>query len=225
MQYVKAFSTEDFSLHYQRSLFAGFQSLVRATFNNQKQNLETLDATVRTKAEAVLARKDEVLKLLKRIYRKKLDVTKIRIHGNFDLKQVIFSGKDVAILDFHGDPMNTYSERRLKRSPLRDVAGMIRSLYYVAHEGLLFKHVSNSEERRRLEPFAALWTHYVCGLFMKAYLETVKGSSFIPEDKEDLRILLDTYLLEKAIFSLNYELRKRPQWAIVPVRIIEGLLK
>ena len=218
------FAPEDFSLHYQRSLFAGFQSLVRASFHSHKYDLEKLDLIVRKRTEAILSRKDEVLKILKKIYRKKLDVSKIRIHGNYDLKQVIFSGKDLAILDFHGDPIRTYSERRLKRSPLRDVAGMIRSIYYVAHEGLLFKNGSNQEELNRLEPFAALWVHYVSGLFMKAYLDTVKDSSFIPKENDDLKIMLETYLLEKAVYSLNYELKKRPEWVIVPVRIIQGLI-
>jgi maltose alpha-D-glucosyltransferase/alpha-amylase len=221
---IKQFAPEEFSLHYQRSLFAGLQSVVRGAFNNHKSNLDKLAPAVRKEAEAVLARKDEVLKTLKKIYTRKLDVSKIRIHGNYDLKQVVFTGKDLAIVDFHGDPTRTYSERRLKRSPLRDVAGMIRSIHYVAHEGLLLKHGSNQEELRKLEPFAALWTHYVSGLFMKSYLDTVQDSAFIPKEKGDLKIMLDTYLLEKAVYSLNYELKKRPQWAIVPIRIIKGLI-
>ena len=59
---------------------------------------------------------------------------------------------------------------------------------------------------------------------MRSYLDTVQGSSFIPADNADLKVMLDTYLLEKAVYSLNYELRKRPQWAIVPVRIIKSLI-
>lgn len=221
---IKEFAPEDFSLHYQRSLFAGLQSLVRASFSNHKENIEMLEGFVKTETKEVLARKDEVLKTLKKIYRKKLDVQKIRIHGNFDLKQVVFTGKDLAFLDFHGDPMRSYSERRLKRSPLRDVAGLLRSMHYVAHEGLVTKYGHTPEEIKKLEPFAALWIHYVSGLFMRSYLDTVKGQSFIPKEKEDLKVMLETYLLEKAIYSLNYELRKRPQWLIVPVRIIKGIL-
>lgn len=223
----KQFAPEEFSLHYQRSLYAGLQSLVRGAFNNHQQNLEKLAPHVRAEAEDILSRKEQVLKMMKKIYRKKLDVLKIRIHGNYDLKQVVFTGKDLAILDFHSDPTRSFSERRLKRSPLRDVAGMIRSIYYVAHEGLLFKHGSTEkeeEEIQMLEPFAALWIHYVSTLFMRSYLDTVKDSAFLPKDKDDLKIMLDTYLLEKAIYSLNYELKKRPQWAIVPIRIIKGLV-
>lgn len=221
---IKQFAPEDFSLHYQRSLYAGLQSLVRAGFSNHTHNIEKLAAAHRAETEHVLSRKDEVLKILKRIYAKKLDVCRIRIHGNYDLKQVVFTGKDVVIVDFQGDPVRTYSERRLKRSPLRDVAGMLRSIHYVAHEGLLLKNASNEQELTKLEPFAAFWIHYVSGLFMRSYLDTVQGSSFIPKETTDLKVMLDTYLLEKAMYSLNYELRRRPEWAIVPVRIIKSLI-
>jgi maltose alpha-D-glucosyltransferase/alpha-amylase len=92
---------------------------------------------------------------------------------------------------------------------------------------LLLKHGSTQkedEELQKLEPFAALWIHYVSTLFMRSYLDTVQDSAFLPKDKDDLKIMLDTYLLEKAVYSLNYELKKRPQWAIVPIRIIKGLI-
>jgi maltose alpha-D-glucosyltransferase/alpha-amylase len=221
---VKEFAPEEFSLHYQRSLYAGLLSLVRGGFSNHNHHMERLAPDVRQQVEEILTRKTDLLKTLKKIYTKKLDVLKIRIHGNYDLKQVVFTGKDLAILDFHGDPVRTYSERRLKRSPLRDVAGMIRSIHYVAHEGLLLQNASDQEGVNKLEPFAALWIHYVSCLFIKSYLDTVRDSAFIPKEKEDLKIMLDTYLLEKAVYSLNYELKKRPQWAIVPVRIIKGLI-
>ena len=221
---ISQFAPENFSLHYQRSLYSGMQSLVRVAFSNHIGNIENLAPAYRREIEYVLSKKDEVLKTMKKIYSKKLDVSKIRIHGNYDLKQVVFTGKDLALLDFLGDPVRAYSERRLKRSPLRDIAGMIRSIHYVAYEGLLLKNASNQQELRKLEPFAAFWIHYVSGLFMRSYLDTVRGSSFIPKEPGDLKIMLDTYLLEKAVYSLNYELRRRPQWAIVPVRIIKSLI-
>ena len=140
------------------------------------------------------------------------------------LKQVVFTGKDVAILDFHGDPTRSYSERRLKRSPLRDVAGMIRSIHYVAHEGLLLKNASNHEELNKLAAICATMDSLCIGIFMRSYLDTVQGSVFIPKEKADLKMMLDTYLLEKAVYSLNYELRRRPQWVIVPVRIIKSVI-
>ncbi|MBA2760523.1 MAG: maltose alpha-D-glucosyltransferase [Segetibacter sp.] len=216
------FKPEEFSLHYQRSLFAGLQSLVRATFQNLERNLSTLSAEVRQPAEEILGKKEDVLSILKTIYTKKFDTTKIRIHGNYHLRKVLFTGKDIAILDFGGDPTRSYSERRLKRSPLRDVAGMIRSFHYAAYEGFLLKQ---KDEINKLLPFAELWTHHVSGYFVHAYLQTVDGSTFIPKEKNNLNVMLQTYLLEKAIYSLNYELDNRQDLVIIPLRLIQTTLK
>ena len=219
----KDFEPENFSLHYQRSLFAGMQSLVRAVFSNQNRTLKKLPENVRPAVEEIFSRKDEVLSRLKKIYSKKFDVTKIRIHGNYYLEQVLFTGKDVSILHFGGDPSRSFSERRIKRSPLRDVAGIIRSFHYAAHENLLSNRV-RAEDIDKLKPFAPLWTHYMASFFMHAYLEGVQGASFIPKDSNDLNTLLEVYMLERAIFSLYFELNMREGWVMVPVRVIKSII-
>jgi len=218
------FKPEEYSLHYQRSLFAGLQSLVRGTFQSQSRNLKKLPEDVRHEAEDVLAMKEEILSLFKNIYKKKIDVVKIRIHGDFHLGQVLFTGKDFVITDFEGEPARSYSERRLKRSPLRDVAGMIRSFHYAAYGGLFLDNQIRNEDINKLIPYAEQWYHYMSGFFMKAYLETVKGSAFIPKSKEDMNTLMTTFLLEKAIYELNYELNNRPDWVIIPLRGIKSLV-
>ncbi|HZB14836.1 MAG TPA: alpha-amylase, partial [Chryseolinea sp.] len=219
------FKPEPYSLHYQRSLFAGFQSLVRGTFDGQERNLNNLTAEVRRETEEVLALKDDILKLFRNIYKKKIDVIKIRIHGNFHLGQVLFTGKDFVITDFEGEPTRSYSERRLKRSPLRDVASMIRSFHYAAYGGLFLDNQIRKEDIANLVPYAEQWYHYMSGFFMKAYLETVKGSGFIPRSKEDMQILMTTFLLEKGIYELNHELNNRPDWIVIPLRGIKELVQ
>ena len=218
------FKPEPYSLHYQRSLFSGLQSLVRGTFNNQERNLEKLNPEVRTEAREVLALKDEILKTFRNIYKKKIDVVKIRIHGDFHLGQVLFTGKDFMITDFEGEPARSYSERRLRRSPLRDVAGMIRSFHYAVYSGLLLDNQIRKEDVKRLTPYAEHCYHYLSGFFMNAYMETVKGSGFIPRSREDLETLMTTFLLEKAVYELNYELNNRPDWVIIPLRGIKQLI-
>ncbi|WP_276373536.1 maltose alpha-D-glucosyltransferase [Chryseolinea sp. H1M3-3] len=218
------FKPEPYSLHYQRSLFAGLQSLVRGTFNNQSRNLDRLSPDVKPEAEAVLAMKDDILKVFKNIYKRKIDVVKIRIHGDYHLGQVMFTGKDFFISDFEGEPARSYSERRLKRSPLRDVAGMIRSFHYAAYGGLFLDNQIRNEDINKLVPYAEQWFHYMSGFFMKAYLETVKGSGFIPKSKDDLQTLMTTFLLEKAIYELNYEMNNRPNWVVIPLRGIKELV-
>lgn len=222
---IPAFKPEAYSLHYQRSLFAGLQSLVRSTFQNQSKNLKNLSDTAREEAEEVLKMKNDILLVLKRIYRKKIDVVKIRIHGDYHLGQVLYTGKDFVITDFEGEPARSYSERRLKRSPLRDVAGMIRSFHYAAYGGLFLNDQIRKEDINKLMPYAEQWYHYMSGYFMKAYLETARGSDFIPNNKEDLDVLMTTFLLEKAIYEVNYELNNRPDWVIIPLRGIKSLMK
>ncbi len=219
------FKPEAYSLHYQRSLFAGLQSLVRGTFSNQDRNLKNLAPDVRREAEDVLGMKEDILKLFRNIYQKKIDVVKIRIHGDFHLGQVLFTGKDFMITDFEGEPARSYSERRLKRSPLRDVAGMIRSFHYAAYGGLFLDNQIRKEDINKLVPYAEQWYHYMSGFFMKAYLETVKGSGFIPRSREDMQTLMSTFLLEKAIYELNYELNNRPDWVVIPLRGIKELVR
>lgn len=219
------FKPEEYSLHYQRGLYSGLQSLVRSAFLSQAKNLSRLDEDVQKEAKEVMAMKDDILQVLKRIYKRKIAVTKIRIHGDYHLGQVLFTGKDFVITDFEGEPARSYSERRLKRSPIRDVAGMIRSFHYAAYGSLVLDSHIRPEDFSKLVPFVEQWYHYMSGFFMRAYLDTVEGSSFVPNNQEDREILLTTFLLEKALYELNYELNNRPGWVSIPLRGIKALMK
>lgn len=219
------FKPEPFSLHYQRSLYSSLQSLVRGTYQNLGKKIKTLSPELRQEAEEVYAMKDDVLKAMKRIYSKKLEVVKIRNHGDYHLGQVLFTGKDFVLLDFEGEPARSFSERRLKRSPLRDVAGMIRSYHYAAYSGLLLHDNYREEDLKTLLPWAEFWFHHISGFFMHAYLTKVKGSAFIPKEEEDLEVMLRTFLLEKAIYELNYELNNRPDWLMIPLKGIKSLME
>ena len=218
------FKPEDFSLHYQRSLYSSMQSLVRSTFQNLNKNYKKLPEHLVKEAEELLGMKEEILLVLKRIYQKKINAKKIRIHGNYHLGQVLFTGKDFVILDFEGEPALSYSERRLKRSPMRDVAGMVRSLHYVAYGSLFLDNQIRSEDINILLPYVEQWCHYMSGFFMDGYLKRMKKSDIIPDDKEDIEVLLQTFLLQKAIFELNHELNNRPDWVTIPLRGIKAIL-
>jgi maltose alpha-D-glucosyltransferase/alpha-amylase len=219
----KDFAPENFSLHYQRSLFGGMQTLVRTAFDELAKQVDTLPAEVQEEARQLLQRRQEVLAILKKIHSKKMDVTKTRVHGWFILDQVLFTGKDIAIPYLGGDTSRSFSERRLKRSPLRDVASMIRSFHYAAQAALRNGQV-RPEDLPRLQPYYHLWTRYVSGFFLQAYLQTAGNAAFIPATQEDLLTLLRTYLLEMAVHNLHYELSQRPAWVTVPLRLMNILL-
>jgi maltose alpha-D-glucosyltransferase/alpha-amylase len=223
--HLKEFIAEEFSLHYQRSLFSSMQSLVRETYQNLYKYLGDLPATLKQDIEKLIGRKEDVLNLLKRIYSKKLDVQKIRIHGNYELQKILLTGKDIVVQDFGGNTARSYSERRLKRSPMKDVADMITSIYYVAHEGFFENNHVPKEDINSLLPFADQWAIFMSSFFMDAYLQTLNANLFIPNTKEDREMFIETYLLEKALYHLNYELRYRPTHLSVPLRIILAIIK
>ena len=221
-QLSRDFAPEPFSLHYQRSLFAGMQTLVRTVFQNLARKISSLPAPLQEDAKKTLDHKNEVLAILKKIYSKKFDVAKIRIHGYFTLNHVLYTGKDVAIPYLGGDPFRSYSERRLKRSPLRDLASMMSSLYYTARVALITNRTP--EETFRLSPYYDLWAQYASGFFIHSYIEALKKNSFLPTDRKDLNILLRTYLLEVALQNLQYELNHRPDWIGIPMGMIHNIL-
>jgi maltose alpha-D-glucosyltransferase/alpha-amylase len=221
----KDFKPEEFSLHYQRSLFSAMVSLVREVLQSLKRNIARLPANIQPEAEELLQRRDAVLNVLKKIYAQKLDVQKIRIHGNYTLDQVLLTGKDIAIQGFGGDPMRPYSERRLKRSPLHDVATMLRSFHNAAYEGFFLNNHILKENLSKYIPFAQVWAHYMGSFFMKAWLDTVAGSHFVPKDKAELRMMLQTFLLEKALLDLNQSLNNGSASIVVPMRTIKSIIK
>jgi maltose alpha-D-glucosyltransferase / alpha-amylase len=145
------------------------------------------------------------------------------VHGDYHLGQVLYTGRDFVIIDFEGEPARPLSERRIKRSPLRDVAGMLRSYHYVSYAALFGQIPSiRPEDFPALEPWAKFWYTWVSVAFLKAYLTTAKEDPILPKDPTELQVLLEVYLLEKAVYELGYELNNRPEWVKVPV---QGLLQ
>jgi maltose alpha-D-glucosyltransferase/alpha-amylase len=136
----------------------------------------------------------------------------------------LFTGKDFLILDFEGEPARGYTERRLKHSALRDVAGMIRSFHYAAYGSLFLDNQIREEDIGKLIPYVEQWYHYMSGFFMRAYLKKVDGSAFVPKSSDDLHILMQTFLLQKAVYELNYEINNRPTWVLVPLRGIKSII-
>ncbi|SFG13366.1 maltose alpha-D-glucosyltransferase [Pontibacter chinhatensis] len=221
----KDFVPENFSLHYQRSLYSSLTSLVRSNFDSLQKHLPELPEQVRAEAQEVLQMRGEILDRLKMIFAHKIDTQKIRTHGDYHLGQVLFTGKDFYIIDFEGEPARSFSERRLKRSALRDVAGMIRSFHYAAYSALFQEEGLRKEDVDYLEAWAEQWYHYASGFYMHAYLGKTMGTGIVPAKEEDFETLIHTFLLEKAIYELGYELNNRPDWVLIPIRGIKYIMK
>ncbi|MGI5864432.1 MAG: putative maltokinase [Myxococcales bacterium] len=220
------FAPEPFTTLYQRSLFQSMQSHVTPVFNLLNERINQLPEPVRESARAVLAQKQAILKRMRRLLDSKLSGMRIRHHGDYHLGQVLYTGRDFVILDFEGEPARPLSERKLKRSALRDVAGMLRSFHYAAFAPLLRHRGGGARpDLSAVEPWARFWLAWASSSFLKAYLAEVGGASFLPKKREEVRVLLDTFLLEKAVYELGYELNNRPDWVRIPLQGIEDLLR
>ncbi|HZJ03620.1 MAG TPA: alpha-amylase, partial [Thermoleophilia bacterium] len=175
----------------------------------------------RALATRLLDQEGEVMARLRAALTRPLGALRTRTHGDYHLGQVLNSGRDFVIIDFEGEPARPMSERRMKRSPLIDVAGMIRSFNYAAmtalHQGTV-----RPEDVADLLPWAHSWYRLVSAAFLRSYLEEAQNGQWLPRRPEALERLLETFLFEKAAYELRYELNNRPTWVGVPLR---GLLE
>jgi len=219
-----AFRPEPFNAMAQRSVYQNMRASLRRAFTLLEKKLCDLPATFRDEAKEVLSAEHEILAREKRLLDRRTNAAKIRIHGDYHLGQLLYTGKDFVILDFEGEPARPLSERKLKRSALRDVAGMMRSFQYAACSAL-WQPAMRKEDVPFLERWADLWYRHMGSVFLQSYLKTTGSAIFIPHNSEDLQIMIEAYLLDKAVYEIGYELNNRPSWVVIPVRGIKHILK
>jgi maltose alpha-D-glucosyltransferase/alpha-amylase len=221
-------SPEAFTQLYQRSLYQSMRNLLGQTFLILQQSAARLRGEDRNKAEEILAGRARILGGFRSVLERKVGGQRIRIHGDYHLGQVLYTGKDFVIIDFEGEPARPLSERRLKRSPLRDVAGMLRSFHY-ASVAALFREfergTAGDRERARLEAWCRFWQRWVGVAFVGGYLDAADGAPFLPVDDETRHVMLEVFLLEKALYELGYELANRPEWVRIPMEGILALMR
>jgi len=233
------FEPEPFSLLYQRSLYQSIRAAVGRTFGLLEQRLgqrseeDLADRDIVALAREGLASRDRVIARLSGLLSAKLSGRRIRTHGDYHLGQVLYTGRDFVLLDFEGEVERPLSERRLKRSPLRDVASMLRSFHRAAQAAFF------AERKRGMVQGAALtalagwlghWERAAAAAFLRAYLERSRAGAapYLPATREELSLWLDVYRLERAVselaFELASELNYRPDWIGVPLQGIRQVL-
>jgi maltose alpha-D-glucosyltransferase/alpha-amylase len=186
-------------------------------FEILKESLSRLPDEAVEMAGLVLGRRRQILDRFRLAGRDHNYGSRLRIHGDYHLGQVLRVRGDFVILDFEGEPARPLSERREKISPLKDVAGMLRSFSYAASSALMAYTARRPDDFASLEPWANLWEHAVATEFLCAYLSSAAGAGFLPPDSEDFRRLLEAFLLDKALYELEYELNNRPTWVRIPL--------
>ena len=218
-----AFAPEPFNALYQRSLYQSIRSLTNRVLRRLRSRFPDAEG-----AGEVLEREQELSERLDDLLRaRRIEGTRIRTHGDFHLGQVLWTGSDFVIIDFEGEPARSLGERRIKRSPLADVAGMLRSFEYAAEQSLRSPSTAMlvpDDPAAALRDWARAWRRWTSAAFLGRYLDTVAGSGLVPTDPEQARALLGALVLEKAVYELGYEMDNRPEWVATPIRGILELL-
>ena len=203
---------------------AAFDTLDRLVEQSRTRGQTTLPEAVRRNADLLLRSRQLVLDAIHSTPSLEFVASKIRVHGDYHLGQVLWSEGDFYILDFEGEPARSIAERRQKQSALKDVAGMCRSFSYAAYAGLFAHAASRPSEFERLEPWARVWQTWATAAFLRGYFATVGDALFVPADATQRDALLRLWMLDKALYELNYELNNRPDWLRIPLRGVLGLL-
>jgi trehalose synthase-fused probable maltokinase len=222
------FAPEPFSLADQQQDSDAMIRLARETLAMLARRAGDLPAALRERAHTALAAEAELLTRFRRLAERPLTGFRTRIHGDLHLGQVLATDGDFVFIDFEGEPARTLAERRAKYSPVRDVAGMLRSFHYAAFAALFARAghaAAASPVFAALAPFAGEWFRWAAVEFLRAYLHTAAGAAFLPSHHDELEFLLDLWLLDKAIYELKYELNHRLAWVAIPLEGICGLIE
>ena len=219
---VPSFAPEPITAHYQRSLY----QFVRTQAVHALQ-LVRRRAKDNPDGAELLAKEPALFERIKALIGSRISGQRIRIHGDYHLGQVLRSANDFVIIDFEGEPARPLSERRIKRSALRDVAGMLRSFHYAPY-AVVFGQAQGSvirpEDAPALEAGAQFWYRWVSAAFLRAYLDESAKGTHLPKTAEEIGVLLDAHLLEKAFYEISYELNNRPDWVRIPLRGVLDLI-
>jgi maltose alpha-D-glucosyltransferase/alpha-amylase len=218
------FTPEPFSKLYQRSLYQSLRSRILRSFRLLESALPRLESDKKEEIRALLSKREAILAALMEIAGHRISGMKTRVHGDYNLYQVLFTGRDFMIIDFEGEPGLAPGARRLKYSPLRDVADMIRSFYYSAYGALYHHTAAHPEDLASLEPYAALWYRSFSRLFLSSYRKAMSRTGILPTEEAEQRILLRAFLLDKGIAGVVHELKQRPEWLTIPVRGVQSIL-
>jgi maltose alpha-D-glucosyltransferase/alpha-amylase len=196
-----------------------------AAFKALRQSLPQLDEGDRARVQTLLAQREHCFARIEALTGPPVAAAKTRIHGDYHLGQVLVAQNDFYILDFEGEPARPLAERRAKSSPLKDVAGMLRSFDYAAWAAVMTLTEVDAGGGEIVRSLAEAWRKATEDAFLDAYRETIAGCASYPEAPEEATRLLDLFLLEKALYEICYEAANRPHWVRIPLKGVTSLLE
>ena len=191
-----------------------------ATWDLLARKVDRLPSLVSNDARDLLERRDQVLVRIESPIPLGARL-KTRYHGDYHLGCILIAQNDVIIADFEGEANRPQEERRLKHTPLRDVAAMLRSFSYAAGAALA-RSLTSTDEQLKIAPRVVEWETQACDAFLTAYNRTTHDAGLY-DDAADRRALLSMFLLERALYELRYELKHRPDWVRYPLASVARL--
>jgi maltose alpha-D-glucosyltransferase / alpha-amylase len=222
------FAPEPYTDFYRHGMYHGLLARLGRTMEQLKTALPRLPESVRADAQSALDCQEAVRGRYRFLRDQRLTAARIRVHGDYHLGQVLYTGKDFVVLDFEGDPGRPLSERRLKRSPLHDVAGMLDSFYHAAHAVLFGEApgvIAKPESLDALEAWAKSWSRIVSADFLSAYLAAPGIGELLPQNPEHIRELDRIFLIDLALRKLAFELTHAPERVRIPAHAINELVE
>jgi maltose alpha-D-glucosyltransferase/alpha-amylase len=214
-----AFAPERVTPFYQRSLYQSLRAVANTTFQAVRSRPDLPGS------EVILAAQPRILERYRSVLDVRITGARIRIHGDFHLGQVLYTGRDFVMIDFEGAPAKPIGERRIKRLPLVDVAGMVRSFHYAVHSAVRAGDFVEPERAVAIASWARLWYVSAAGAYLREYLDAVEGAPFAAQTREEVRVVLQAFLLDKALYEVAYEANNRPDWLPIPVAGVVELLE
>jgi maltose alpha-D-glucosyltransferase/alpha-amylase len=200
------FAAEPYSALDRRSKYQSLRNLSGRVLRHLREELARLAPTARREADAVLAGEAEILRRFEPLLRMKTGALRIRVHGDLHLGHVLYTGKDFVLTGIGGAREASFAARSRKRSPLRDLAEMIRSFDFAAMKLLLDPARVRENDVEAARPWAFHWSSWVSASFLGAYVAATEGAPFVPSDRDEFAELLDAFVLERALYQLKEQL-------------------
>jgi maltose alpha-D-glucosyltransferase/alpha-amylase len=211
-----SFTPVPYSTLDRRSNYQSVRNLVGKTLRALRDCLGRMPNGLADDGRRLVGGQEQILKVFEPYLGQRLTGLQIRTHGDYHLEQLLYTGKDFVIIDFDGPPTEPLADRRRKHNSLRDVAGMVRSFHYAAFTALLETAVVRPEDRPVAAPWADAWYRWVSGAFLRSYLTATEGAPFLPA-RDDLDVILDAQVLQKAFHELRGELERCAETITIPL--------
>ncbi len=215
-----AFAPEPYSMLDRRSKYQSLRNLSGRVLRMLRERLPTLSPRARVEAEAVLAREADILRWFEPLLKTKANAMRIRAHGVLHLGHVLYTGKDWVLTDIGGMREQSLSDRRRKRSPVRDLACLARSFDFAALKLLLDPARVRESDVAAARPWAFHWSSWVGASFLRAYQAATTGATFLPADPHELAVFFDSFLLERALYQLKDELEEPREVATMTIPLL-----